>query len=915
MTPRLAPHERRGDTDVETSSPPPQPLVSSTPHKVSAQNNTGSPPLLIVAINISVLPAANHTARQNASHRGKTQVSHRRPGAASLGDRRRASTRERVEDAARVKEKETDVPGLHDVEPRVDATSQPCSRRPNLRSLPEVERVVPSHGVEDGGTVVLVYGRHFGEGRLRVVIGGNPCASTRRLSDTALQCTSPKGSGTHLRVHVVSCECAEDANAMFADTTLGVSFSYHEAAARQIRSFTRSTVLQPGNRHMQLSADAFTDPYEVRFFDAALDQKVEFALIPSLIDLLPASDAKQRFDTCAVVGRSGALAGSRSGSAIDAFGAVFRTDNSPSALRFSADVGRRTTFQVLSRDWGEALMKRSGATGTPHVARWWLDVATVILYHPASLRSFAALRTLYPDAGVVFLSPDLEAAARNTFHKLKASAEDALLQRASSPQHPEEISSLLYAVFIALQTCANVSVFGVLPSCDASSTTWRCKKSSYFEDVEISHEQQARTASEEMLILALEHANILNVKRPNNSRQRDITDENSASRHLRPSAHSTICSADCNGQMARENQGDELEVMKQCPCDVCPCRESGAAVICGGSCDAVVAAPALFKDIKLVYSGPLLMSRATEHLNATSEHEAASFTNGVDGQMGSLFPVDDSYMFDQQADQQRRLWRSAASRYESGAQSTLPPSNTSHRLGRCAAVGNSGALLNHRQGGDVDLHDVVYRFNQAPVDYYQTYVGSRTSHESLNSAWVKSSIEAKNHAASRQRWNWRKVDTTNVLFEMYDPVGIRYKSRENYAIKERWWRKAYTRLRVDMPERKLLVLSPQFMTWAYELYLQLQQRFQEQHFGEFRGEKPMSGFYAILFLLQVCDEVDIYGFTPYKEADRNSPETLSDAYHYFDGATPRKGSHSFDLTRYIYELLSVAFPGRFKLHD
>ena len=143
--------------------------------------------------------------------------------------------------------------------------------------------------------------------------------------------------------------------------------------------------------------------------------------------------------------------------------------------------------------------------------------------------------------------------------------------------------------------------------------------------------------------------------------------------------------------------------------------------------------------------------------------------------------------------------------------------------------------------------------------------------------------------------------------------GLRFKTREQYAIKERWWRKAYTRYRTEMPDRKLLVLSPQFMNWAYDLYLQLQQRFQEQGFGEFHGEKPMSGYYAILFLLQVCDEVDIYGFTPWKESDRN--DQLSDAYHYFDGAQPRKGSHSFDLTRYVYELLEVAFPGRFTLHD
>mmetsp|Transcript_15092 Transcript_15092/g.36511 ORF Transcript_15092/g.36511 Transcript_15092/m.36511 type:complete len:129 (-) Transcript_15092:112-498(-) len=80
-----------------------------------------------------------------------------------------------------------------------------------------------------------------------------------------------------------------------------------------------------------------------------------------------------------------------------------------------------------------------------------------------------------------------------------------------------------------------------------------------------------------------------------------------------------------------------------------------------------------------------------------------------------------------------------------------------------------------------------------------------------------------------------------------------------------------------------------------------------------RGEKPMSGFYAIIFLLQVCDELDIYGFTPFKEDDSHT--MLSTAYHYFDWATPRKGSHSFDLTRYIYEMLDIAFPGRFKLHD
>ena len=77
----------------------------------------------------------------------------------------------------------------------------------------------------------------------------------------------------------------------------------------------------------------------------------------------------------------------------------------------------------------------------PHVARWWLDVATVVLWHPASLRSFASLRTLYPDATVFFLSRDFESAARHTFQKLKAIFEETLQQPISANLYQEVMSS------------------------------------------------------------------------------------------------------------------------------------------------------------------------------------------------------------------------------------------------------------------------------------------------------------------------------------------------------------------------------------------------------------------------------------------------------------------------------------------
>lgn len=51
--------------------------------------------------------------------------------------------------------------------------------------------------------------------------------------------------------------------------------------------------------------------------------------------------------------------------------------------------------------------------------------------------------------------------------------------------------------------------------------------------------------------------------------------------------------------------------------------------------------------------------------------------------------------------------------------------------------------------------------------------------------------------------------------------------------------------------------------------------------------------------LQVCDELDMYGFQPWREEEKDQAR-----YHYFDSAEPRPGSHSFDLARYLYQLVA-----------
>ena len=94
---------------------------------------------------------------------------------------------------------------------------------------------------------------------------------------------------------------------------------------------------------------------------------------------------------------------------------------------------------------------------------------------------------------------------------------------------------------------------------------------------------------------------------------------------------------------------------------------------------------------------------------------------------------------------------------------------------RCAVVGNSGSLLFHpSSGAHIDSADAVFRFNQAPTKGFTSYVGSRTTIESLNAAWVKTLLESDEDGENT--WLWRTADTDLMLFEMIDPIGLNHRT-------------------------------------------------------------------------------------------------------------------------------------------
>ena len=55
--------------------------------------------------------------------------------------------------------------------------------------------------------------------------------------------------------------------------------------------------------------------------------------------------------------------------------------------------------------------------------------------------------------------------------------------------------------------------------------------------------------------------------------------------------------------------------------------------------------------------------------------------------------------------------------------------------------------------------------------------------------------------------------------------------------------------------------------------------------------------------LRICDAVHVYGFV---DQNKHSDPQPAAPYHYYDDAVPETATHSFDLTRHVFERLQRA---------
>jgi len=311
--------------------------------------------------------------------------------------------------------------------------------------------------------------------------------------------------------------------------------------------------------------------------------------------------------------------------------------------------------------------------------------------------------------------------------------------------------------------------------------------------------------------------------------------------------------------------------------------------------------------------------------------------------------------------------------YDPLAVKRLPKEDVSWKFGKCAVVSNSGEVLRSKMGAEIDAHDAVFRINYPPTEKFEEYVGSKTTIELVNHHHARELAMSESYVTRRFLDPSRctpsplgkpvpsycthaveclkgecyieprsqgpqsaapirqdKDRSTLVMVESMDSSGWRYSFLDAF----------FTRF----PPPLATAISPDFLMAADEMWrtistnvsdsavscrqvMRRAEALQSQpvgyhhlkhvgvrsfasRIGAEEGCKPSTGWFAILLALQVCDEVDAYGFSSWKK--RTAHQAGASRYHYFDNVEGVDNVHSFDLTHRVLRKLEEHYPLRLR---
>ncbi|XP_035680350.1 beta-galactoside alpha-2,6-sialyltransferase 2-like isoform X1 [Branchiostoma floridae] len=195
--------------------------------------------------------------------------------------------------------------------------------------------------------------------------------------------------------------------------------------------------------------------------------------------------------------------------------------------------------------------------------------------------------------------------------------------------------------------------------------------------------------------------------------------------------------------------------------------------------------------------------------------------------------------------------------------SLLEPKNTLYQLHHdgfktCAAVMNSAAILGSNLGEEIDSHDAVMRFNNAPLsEEYRADIGVKTTLRLMNSQLL----------ADPSFNFFTDPIYRNITMIVWDPAAYTGDMEEWYQNPDANFFSSYEQRRRMFPRENLYITDPRF-------YWELWDVLQENTEAMIHPNPPSSGFQGIAVMLSLCDQLDVYEFVP--------SERISMKCHYYE---------------------------------
>ncbi|KAG9346404.1 hypothetical protein JZ751_006715 [Albula glossodonta] len=204
----------------------------------------------------------------------------------------------------------------------------------------------------------------------------------------------------------------------------------------------------------------------------------------------------------------------------------------------------------------------------------------------------------------------------------------------------------------------------------------------------------------------------------------------------------------------------------------------------------------------------------------------------------------------------------------------------------CSVVGNGGILKNSSCGSKIDAADFVIRLNLAPITVKKD-VGVKTNLITANPTQIRRSYPNMKTHGKRLAYRLSLYKHAPLLLPAF---AFRMCTSISYRV--------HQGLHALVPEQKVVFFNPH--------YLRMLDRYWRKK-GQ-RASRLSTGLMLASVAIELCDEVNLYGFWPFSFGLSGHKLT----HHYYDNVGPRHGAHC--MPKEFQELLKMHSQGALNLH-